>query len=324
MKDGQRFIDGLQRALRAEFEHDPLVMILGEDVAVGGPFGVTSGLVDEFGEGRVINTPISEESIMGVAIGAAAAGRRPIIEIMFIDFLTLAMNQLVNHAAKLRYMSGGQLSIPMVIRVQQGAEGGWGSQHSQSLESWFLHVPGLKVYTASNSIDAESMMRAAIQDDDPVMFLEHRGLYFSNDNLILNKIEDPEKARIVRDGSDLTVVSYSRMTRECLNAAAQLAEEGIEAEIIDLRSLQPLDLDTIIESIKKTFRVMIVHEAVMVGGVGAEIAAQIQNLAFDWLDAPVTRVGAPFAPVPASPILEKAYIPNSALILEAARSLVGD
>ena len=318
----RRFIDGLQTALRAEFESDPAVMALGEDVAVGGPFGVTAGLAEAFGEDRVLNTPISEESIMGVAIGAAIAGRRPVIEIMFIDFLTLAMNQLVNHAAKLRYMSGDQLSVPMVIRVQQGAGGGWGSQHSQCLESWFQHVPGLKLFTASNSIDATTMLRAAIRDADPVMFLEHRGLYFVGDALPdLAELSDPAKARVIRAGKDLTMISYSRMTRECLAAAEELSGAGIDAEIIDLRSLVPLDMETIVASVQRTNRVMIVHEAVVEGGAGGEIATQIQDAAFDWLDAPIARIGAPFAPVPASPPLEAAYLPNATRIVAAAKTL---
>ena len=320
-----RFIDGLQAALKAEMQNDASVMALGEDVAVGGPFGVTAGLAEAFGENRVLNTPISEESIMGVAIGAALAGKRPIVEIMFIDFLTLAMNQLVNHAAKLRYMSAGQLAVPMVIRVQQGAGGGWGSQHSQCLEAWFQHVPGLKVFTASNAVDATTMMRAAIRDDDPVMFLEHRGLYFQRDPIAdLVPIEDASKARIIRPGRHVTIVAYSRMTRECLAAAEALAQEGLEAEIIDLRSLLPLDLETIVTSVQRTHRVMIVHEAVVQGGTGGEIAAQIQDNAFDWLDAPVARIGAPFAPVPASPPLEDAYVPAAAGIAAAARKLAGD
>lgn len=318
----KRFIDGLKAALQAEFQSDPTVMALGEDIAVGGPFGVTAGLAELFGEDRVRNTPISEESIMGVAIGAALAGKRPIVEIMFIDFLTLAMNQLINHAAKMRYMSGGQLSVPMVIRVQQGAGGGWGSQHSQSLEAWFQHVPGLKVYTASNAVDAETMLRAAIRDNDPVMFIEHRGLYFQNDlGAGYAPIHDARKARTVRTGADLTIVSYSRMTRECLAAANQLASNGIEADVIDLRALVPLDLETILSSVQKTNRVMIVHEAVVQGGCGGELTAQIQEHAFDWLDAPIVRLGAPFAPVPASPVLEDAYIPDAVQITAAAKTL---
>lgn len=318
-----RFIDGLKRAIELEMERDNSIIVLGEDVAVGGPFGVTAGLVERFGESRVINTPISEDSIMGMAIGAAIAGKRPIVEIMFIDFLTLAMNQLVNHAAKLRYMSGGQLSVPMVIRVQQGAEGGWGAQHSQSLESWFQHVPGLKMVAPSNAADASSLLSAAIRDDDPVLFLEHRGLYFRGDDVTETEAAGMRAARIVRRGSDLTIIAYSKLVRESLTAAVQLERLGVSAEIIDLRSLVPLDMDTVIQSVKRTNRALVVHEAVLNGGLGAEIAARIQEIAFDWLDAPVHRLGAPFAPVPASPVLEEAFVPNAKSIVESAEKLMG-
>ena len=313
----RRYIDGLNETLKQEMENDPSVIVLGEDVAVGGPFGVTAGLVDSFGDKRVINTPISEDSIMGMAIGAAIAGKRPIIEIMFIDFLTLAMNQLVNHAAKLRYMSGGQLSVPMVIRVQQGAGGGWGAQHSQSLEAWFQHVPGLKMVAASHAADAETLLTAAIRDNDPVLFLEHRGLYFRTDEAPhAEAASGMQDARVIRPGSDITIISYSRLVWEAMEAAEQLEDQGVSAEVIDLRSLVPLDMATIIGSVKRTGRALIAHEAVLNGGLGGEIAARVQESAFDWLDAPVARVGAPFAPVPASPVLEDAFVPNAKTIVE--------
>ena len=314
---GQRFIDGLNQAMQQEMDKDPSVIILGEDVAVGGPFGVTAGLAERFGEKRVINTPISEDSIMGVAIGAALAGKRPIIEIMFIDFLTLAMNQLVNHAAKLRYMSGGQLSVPLVVRVQQGAAGGWGAQHSQSLESWFQHVPGLKMVAASNATDAKVLLTEAIRDNDPVLFLEHRGLYFRSDDLSSQEALVPDRAaRIVRRGSDITIIAYSKLLWDALEAAEQLASQKISVEVIDLRSLTPIDMATVIESVKRTSRVLVAHEAVLSGGLGAEITARIQEDAFDWLDAPVSRVGAPFAPVPASPVMEEAFVPGVKSIVD--------
>lgn len=319
-----RFIDGLNSAIALEMEDDPAVMVLGEDVAVGGPFGVTAGLVERFGEKRVVNTPISEDSIMGMAVGAALAGRRPIVEIMFIDFLTLAMNQLVNHAAKLRYMSGGQLGVPMVIRVQQGAVGGWGAQHSQSLEAWFQHVPGLKMVAASNAADALGLLRAAIRDDDPVLFVEHRGLYFLRDE-VADTAAAPDMcaARIVRPGRDVTIVAYSKLVHDAIEAAAALDALGISAEVVDLRSLQPPDIDTVIGSVRRTNRALIVHEAVTRGGLGAEIAARIQEEAFDWLDAPVRRLGAPFAPVPASPALEEAFLPNKDKIVESVKQVMG-
>lgn len=319
-----RYIDALNRAMEQEMEDDPAVIVLGEDVAVGGPFGVTAGLVDRFGEKRVINTPISEDSIMGMAIGAAIAGKRPIIEIMFIDFLTLAMNQLVNHAAKLRYMSGGQLSVPMVIRVQQGAAGGWGAQHSQCLEAWFQHVPGLKMVAASNAADAAVLLKDSIRDEDPVLFLEHRGLYFRSDDPIHQDVSPAmQAARIIRPGDDITIITYSKLVWDAMDAAAQLEKQGISAEIIDLRSLVPLDMATVISSVKRTSRALIAHEAVLNGGLGAEIAARIQEQAFDWLDAPVSRVGAPFAPVPASPVLEDAFVPNATSIVEKVLQILG-
>jgi len=319
-----RYIDGLRQAIEQEMERDGRVIVLGEDVAVGGPFGVTAGLAEKFGERRVINTPISEDSIMGMATGAAIAGKRPIIEIMFIDFVTLAMSQLVNHAAKLRYMSGGQLSVPMVIRLQQGAVGGWGAQHSQSLEAWFQHVPGLKMVAPSNAGDALGLLRAAIRDDDPVLFLEHRGLYFRKDEVVdFESVPSLHTAKVVSRGDDLTIITYSKMVWEAVTAAAEFAQRGVSAEVIDLRSLSPLDMDTIVRSVKRTNRALVVHEAVTHGGLGAEIAARIQETAFDWLDAPVHRLGAPFAPVPASPVLEDAFVPNANLIVASVERMLG-
>ena len=311
----QRFVDALREGIAEEMRSDSRVIIFGEDVAVGGAFGVTQGLADEFGDKRVINTPISEDTIMGIAVGAAVAGKRPIVEIMFMDFMTLAMSQLVNHAAKVHFMSGGQLSVPMVVRVQQGAVGGWGAQHSQSLEAWFSHVPGLKVVAPGFAADANRLIRASIQDDSPVVFIEHRGLYFR---------EDPEgfkpgeatlgKAHVVREGSDVTLASYSRMLVECLAAAEDMAGKGVSVEVIDLRSLAPLDIDTIVESVRKTNRLAVAHEAVVQGGLGAEIAARVQETAMDYLDAPILRIGAPHAPPPASLELERAFVPDRAAI----------
>jgi pyruvate dehydrogenase E1 component beta subunit len=319
-----RYIDGLRQAIEQEMERDGRVIVLGKDVAVGGPFGVTAGLVQRFGENRVINTPISEDSIMGMATGAAIAGKRPIVEIMFIDFVTLAMSQLVNHAAKLRYMSGGQLSVPLVIRLQQGAVGGWGAHHSQSLEAWFQHVPGLKMVAPSNAGDALGLLRAAIRDDDPVLFLEHRGLYFRKDEVAdLESVPSLRMAKVVSRGDDLTIITYSKMVWEAVAAAAELAQRGVSAEVIDLRSLSPLDMDTIARSVERTNRALVVHEAVLHGGLGAEIAAQVQETAFDWLDAPVQRLGAPFAPVPASPVLEDAFVPNAKRIVASVERMLG-
>ena len=320
----ERFIDSLREGISEEMRADPRVIIFGEDVAVGGAFGVTKNLAEEFGEKRVINTPISEDTIMGMAVGAAVVGKRPIVEIMFMDFMTLAMSQLVNHAAKLHFMSGGQLSVPMVVRVQQGAQGGWGSQHSQSLEAWFAHVPGLKVVAPGNAADAKQMIRAAIQDDSPVIFVEHRGLYFKSDpDGLATDVKRLDEARVVREGTDVTIVSYSRMATDASAAAEALSGRGISAEVIDLRSLVPIDLPTVVASVRKTNRLLIVHEAVIQGGLGAEIAAQVQREAFDYLDAPIERVGAPYVPVPASLALEKEYVPDQGKIVAAVERMLG-
>jgi len=321
----QRFIDAIREGLREEIARDPAVYILGEDVAVGGPFGATKGLAEEFGAHRVLNTPISEGTVVGLAVGAAALGFRPVVEVMFVDFITLAMDQLVNHAAKLHYMSGGQLRVPLTIRAQGGASGSYGAHHSQSLEAWFLHVPGLKVVMPSNPADAKGLLKAAIRDDNPVLYLEHRGLYW-------DRAEVPDgdhlvplgRAAVRRPGKDVTVLALSRMVGTALEAAERLAAEGIEAEVIDPRSLCPLDLEAIVASVRKTRRLVVAHEAVERGGVGAELAAQVQEAAFDYLDSPILRVGAPFAPVPFSPALEKPFVPGAEVLLAAARKAVGN
>ena len=317
---GVNFLQAINRAMREELAADPSVYVLGEDVAVGGPYGATRGLAEEFGQNRVINTPISESTVVGLAIGAALQGLRPVVEVMFMDFITLAMDQLVNHGAKLRYMSGGQLKVPMTIRTLAGASGAWGAHHSQSLEAWLAHVPGLKVVMPSTAAEAEGLLRAAIRDDNPVVFIEHRALYWATDD----GIEAPKscelgRGRIRRPGRDVTIVATARTLRTALEAAEKLAGEGVEAEVIDPRTIQPLDVDLIAGSVRKTNRAVVVHEAVVSGGIGAEIAAQIQCAAFDYLDAPVERIGAPFAPVPAAPNLEAAYLPSADQIAAAAR-----
>jgi pyruvate/2-oxoglutarate/acetoin dehydrogenase E1 component len=316
-----RTIDAIRFALFDELADDPAVVILGEDVSVGGPFGATKGLLEAFGDRRIRDTPISEATVMGLAIGAAAMGLRPVVEVMFIDFATLAMDQLVNHAAKLRYMSGGQLSIPLTVRVQGGASGGFGAHHSQSLEAWFAHVPGLKVVAGSTPADAYGLIRSAIQDPDPVIVLEHRALYWNRGPVRTGpQGRTPIGPAIIRRaGRDVTIVSYSRMAIEALAAAETLATAGIDAEVIDLRSVQPLDVGSIVASVRRTGRAVVAHEAVTFGGVGAEIAATIQAQAFDRLVAPVERVGAPFAPVPASLSLETRFVPTAADIVDAAR-----
>ncbi len=318
-----RYIDAINSALAAEMHGDEAVIILGQDVTVGGPFGATKGLTEAFGEGRVINTPISEASVMGLAIGAAMLGVRPVVEVMFIDFITLAMDQLVNHAAKLHYMTGGQARVPLTIRALSGAGGGFGAHHSQSLEAWFLHVPGLKVVAPATPADAFGLLRAAVRDDNPVLFIEHRGLYWRKGEVV----EDAEpmqlgKAATVRGGSDVTIVAVSRMVEAALAAAQQLAVSGVEVEVIDLRSIVPLDADAILASVRRTGRLVLAHEAVKTGGIGAEIAARIQAAAFDALKAPIVRVGAPFAPVPASIELEKSFVPGPGDIVFAVESVM--
>lgn len=257
---------------------------------------------------------------MGLAIGAATAGLRPVVEIMFIDFITLAMDQLVNHAAKLHYMSGGQLKIPLTVRVQCGISGNMGAHHSQSLESWLAHVPGLKVVMPSNPADAKALVKAAIRDDNPVVFVEHRGLYWTSGEVPVDDHVVPiGKAAVARDGDQLTIVATAKMLAAALEAAEDLSSSGISVEVIDPRTLSPLDLGTIVNSVKKTGWLIIVHEAVEQGGLGAEIAAQVQREAFYYLDSPIMRVAAPFAPIPASPALEKCFVPGKAKIVRAAR-----
>jgi pyruvate/2-oxoglutarate/acetoin dehydrogenase E1 component len=318
------FIEILRRALDEELERDPAVHLLGEDVAVGGAFGVTKGLAQKYGTQRVRNTPISEAAITGVATGAALCGLRPVLEIMFIDFATLALDCLVNQSAKYRYMSGGQLAVPMVVRTQAGAAGGAAAQHSQSLEAWFTHVPGLVVVTPSSPAEAYGLLKSAIRLGDPVLFIEHKRLYAMKETLVENaELPQIGKARVARPGTDVTVIAYSAMVRNALEAADELSRSGTSVEVIDLRTLVPLDMAAIAASVSKTHRVVIAHEAVQSGGVGAEISARIGSELFDELDAPVTRVGCPFSPIPFAPELERALLPGTPNIIRAVRDLSG-
>jgi acetoin:2,6-dichlorophenolindophenol oxidoreductase subunit beta len=316
----QNFLEAIRAGLHEEMSRDASVYLFGEDVALGGPFGVTTGLAKAFSKNRVVNTPISEGTVMGLAIGAATAGLRPVVEIMFIDFITLAMDQLVNHGAKLHYMSGGQLKIPLTIRIQCGISGNMGAHHSQSLESWLAHVPGLKVVMPSNPADAKGLLKAAIRDDNPVVFIEHRGLYWTrgvvpdSDHLV-----PIGKAVVARDGDDVTIVATAKMLAATLEAAEELSSSGISVEVIDPRTLSPMDVGAIVSSVKKTSRLIIAHEAVEQGGIGAEIATQVQREAFYYLDSPIARVAAPFAPVPASPGLEKSFVPGKAEVIGAVQ-----
>ena len=320
----QTYLEAIRSGLAEEMRRDPSIYIFGEDVALGGPFGVTQGLAEEFGVNRMVNTPISEGTVMGLAIGAATAGLRPVVEIMFIDFITLAMDQLVNHAAKLHYMSGGQLKIPLTVRVQCGISGTMGAHHSQSLEAWLAHVPGLKVVMPSNPADAKGLLKAAIRDDNPVVFIEHRGLYWSK-----GEVPDGDhcvpigQAAVLRPGDHVTIVALANLVGPALAAADQLAGEGIAAEVVDPRSLSPLDIETIAASVKKTSRLIVVHEAVEQGGIGAEIVARVQQEVFYYLDSPILRVAAPFAPIPAGPTLEKEFLPGVEQIVAAARTVTG-
>ena len=318
------FIEILRRALDEEMARDAAVHLLGEDVAAGGAFGVTRGLAQKHGATRVRNTPISEAAITGLATGAALCGLRPVLEIMFIDFATLAMDCLVNQTAKYRYMSGGQLAVPLVIRTQAGAAGGAAAQHSQSLEAWFIHVPGLIVVAPSTPVEAYGLLKSAIRFGDPVLFVEHKRLYTMKEDLPEGAELLPiGRARIARQGADVTVITYSAMVQNALQAAQALEESGISTEVIDLRTLLPLDMATIAASVAKTHRVLIAHEAVRNGGVGAEIAARIGAELFDELDAPVLRVGCGFAPIPFAAELERALLPGSADIVHGVRRVMG-
>lgn len=316
------YLGAIAEALAQAMRDDDRVFVLGEDVAEGGPWGGTKGLAEEFGAERVRNTPISEAAICGIAVGAAQSGLRPVVEIMFVDFVTLALDQLVNQAAKAHFMSGGQLTVPLVLRTQGGAGQRGGAQHSQSLEAWLTHVPGLKVVMPSTATDAAGLLRAAIADPNPVVFVENKTLYFRREEAAREDVPIG-LARVVRPGRDVTVVALSRLVHESLAAAEELAADGVEVEVIDPRTLVPLDLDTIVASAARTHRVVVAHEAVLHGGFGAEIAAQVQAAAFDDLDAPVERVGAPFTPVPFSPPLEDAYLPGRADVAKAVRAALG-
>src|SRR5919197_3633868 len=313
--------DALSQAMR----EDEDVFIMGEDIAeMGGSMGVTAGMLEEFGPERVRNTPISETAIVGAGIGAAIQGMRPVVEVMYEDFLTLAMEQIVNQAAKHRSMSGGQVKVPLTIRTQGGA--GWspGAQHAQQVEAWFMHVPGLKVVFASTPTDVRGLLWSAIYDDNPVMFFEHRTLYGIKEEVPDELDPIPlGQARVHREGEDVTVVATGRLVHEALKAAGEAEQDGISVEVVDLRTLQPLDEQTLIESVKKTNRCVVAHEAVTRMGFGAEVAAVIQYGAFDWLDAPIERVGAKFTPLPFAPVMEEWVVPHAGDVLDAIRRTVG-
>ncbi len=319
------YAEAIREALRQEMRRDERVFLLGEDLGVyGGAFGVTYGLLEEFGEERVRDTPISEAAIAGAAIGAALTGMRPVAEIMFMDFITIAMEQLVNQGAKLRFMFGGKAKVPLVLRTPAGAGTGAAAQHSQSLEAWLVHVPGLKVVMPSTPYDAKGLLLASIRDDNPVIFAEHKLLYKTKgpvpeeDHTIPLGIAD-----IKREGKDVTIIATSVMALRALQAAEELAEEEIEAEVVDPRTLKPFDAETVNRSVMKTGRALIVHEACLTGGVGAEIAARIaEGPAFDYLDAPIKRLAGLDIPIPYNRALEHHTVPQVENIIEAARELV--
>ena len=316
--------EAVRDALASAMREDEDVFVMGEDIAeMGGSMGVTQGMLDEFGPERVRNTPISEMAIVGAGIGAAMQGMRPVVEIMYQDFLTLSMEQLVNQAAKHRTMSGGQLKVPLTIRTQGGA--GWspGAQHAQQVEAWFVHVPGLKVVFPSTPEDVRGLLWSSIYDDNPVVFFEHRLLYPLKGEVPDELAPIPfGKARIAREGSDVTVIAIGRMVPEALRAAEEAEQEGISVEVLDPRTLQPLDEEAIIRSVQKTNRCVTAHEAVTRGGFGAELAAVVQAGAFDYLDAPIERVGAKFAPLAFAPAMEQWVVPHAADVLAAIKRTV--
>jgi pyruvate dehydrogenase E1 component beta subunit len=313
--------DGVRQILKEQEN----AFVAGEDVAgAGSVYGYYHGLLAEFGPDRVIDTPISEEGIVGLGVGAAATGCRPIIDLMFMDFLGECMDEVANQLAKMRYMFGGRATLPVTMLTMAGAGASLAAQHSQSLEAWLCHLPGLKVVMPTTPYDAKGLIIAAARDDNPVIVVLNKMSLAITGEVPVEGYEIPlGQANVLREGSNLTIVALGRMTHEALKAVDALAELGIEPEIIDPRSLQPFDIDTVVASVKKTHRAMIVHEAVRFGGFGGEIAAQIQETAFDYLDAPVARVGAPFAPVPFSPALESVYVPNADRIVAETRKMLG-
>ena len=318
------YLEAVREALTQEMRRDPTVFLLGEDIGVyGGAFGVTWGMLEEFGPERVRDTPISEAAIAGAATGAALMGMRPVMEIMFMDFLTISMNQLVNQAAKMRFMFGGKASIPLVCRAPAGSGTGAAAQHSQSLEAWFVHTPGIKVVAPATPADAKGLLVASIRDNNPVIFMEHKLLYREKGAVSEDLYTIPlAQADVKREGRDLTIIAYSIMVPRALQAAEQLTAEGIEIEVVDPRTLKPLDTGTLVRSVSKTGRVLIVHEAPVTGGVGAELAAIIAGSeAFDYLDAPIRRLAGRNVPIPYNRTLEAAAVPQVEDIVTAARAL---
>ncbi|MBU5678190.1 alpha-ketoacid dehydrogenase subunit beta [Alkaliphilus sp. MSJ-5] len=317
------FSQATLEAMSEEMRRDNRVFVMGEDIArQGGIFGQFKGLADEFGADRVRDTPISETAIMGAAVGAALAGMRPVADMHFADFMGVCMDEIFNQMAKVRYMFGGQCTVPVVVRAPDGIANRAAAQHSQSIEAWFLHMPGVKVVAPSNPADAKGLLKAAIRDDNPIIYFENKILYREKGPVPEGEYIVPiGKANVAKEGKDVTIISYSIMMKKAFKAAEILAKEGIEAEVIDLRTISPFDKETILESVKKTHRLVIIHEAVKQGGVGAEISAFVAEEAIDYLDSPILRFGAPFVPVPFSPPLEDAYKMKTSDIVEGIRKM---
>ena len=316
--------EALNQALREELDRDERVFIMGEEVGYfGGAFKVTDGLLAVYGEKRIRDTPISELGITGAGVGAAMGGLRPVVELMTINFSLLAIDQIVNHAAKIRYMFGGQCKVPLVIRAPQGGGHQLGAQHSQSLEAYFVHCPGLRVAIPATPADAKGLLKTAIRHEDPVIFLEHESLYGKRGEVPDGELLVPfGQANVARQGKDVTIISYSKCVYDALSAAETLENQGIDAEVIDLRTLNPLDSNTVIESVKKTAKAVIVYEGWRTGGAGAEIASQIYEAAFDYLDAPIERVATKDIPMPYNRHLEAAALPTAEDVVKAAERLI--
>jgi len=317
--------EAINEALKQEMRRDERVFAAGIDLAERGDvFGITAGVLHEFGPRRIIDTPISENAIAGLATGAAAQGLRPVVSMMFVDFIGVCFDQILNQMAKMKYMFGGKAKLPLVVRMPYGAGMSAAAQHSQSLEAWFMHVPGLKVVMPSTPYDAKGLLISSIRDDNPVVFLEHKMLYQEPGEVPKKSYTIPlGEADVKREGEDVTIVATGRMVHFSLAAAEKLSAEGISVEVVDPRCLTPLDEEAIIGSVKKTHRLVIVHEEVKIAGSGAEIAAMVAEKAFDYLDAPILRVAAPFTPIPFAPNLEQEYIPSEEKIINAVKTVVG-
>ena len=317
-------LEAIREAISEEMERDRNVFMIGEDIGqFGGALGQTKGLFERFGDERILDTPISEAAIVGAAVGASMLGMRPIADIMFTDFSTLAMDQIINQAAKARYMSGGKVSVPLVVKMQSGAGRGKAAQHSQSFEAIYSHIPGLKVVMPSTPYDAKGLFKTAIRDNDPVVYMEHGSLYGIKGQIPEEDYTIPMGVGdIKREGKDISIITYSYMVHKALAAAEILEADGIDAEVVDLRTLKPMDTEIITASVKKTHRVVVLHEACVTGGIGGEIVAKIAENVFDYIDAPIKRVGIPDVPVPYAKSLEDAIVPNEEMLITCVKEVM--